>query len=224
MSGFGLAVSARRVGWPVRVGLSALVTAAFVAAVLFGSGRDSPPDVQTWTVVAAAEDWLGGEPVGGFDVVEVSGPAGALLAAPIDLDGQVPVSAVPAGALVSKSMLGPDDSPRRADSALVRLGVDTSVWGSGTPGAGDWAVFAARFGGCAAAVVELAGAGEGSVLVEASPELAARLGALQRPLVWEAPQSGWPECSQPGYSIIGDEAVCDDADGTWDPAAGVCGG
>ena len=196
MAETGLPAGGWQVGWPVRAGLSAAVTVVFAAAILFGSDRE-PDAPEAWEAVAASEDWRAGSPPGEFTVVEVMGPAGVLLAGPGDLAGQVPLSRVPAGALVSKSMLGPPDADRAPNSALFRLGVDTSWWGSAGPAAGDVAVFATAFGECATAVAVLADAdaGAGTVLVEADFALAAALAEASKLVVWEAPAEGWPACA-----------------------------
>lgn len=176
--------------------MSAGVVVVFVAAILFGSGRDDgPAPPTTWVVVAASEDWRAGEPPGAFDVVNVLGPAGAALASVGDLSDQVPVIRVPAGSLVSKAMLGPPNvSVDDPDAALFQMGVSTAHWGSGVPAAGDRAVFAAGFGACAIAVLELVDAQGPVVWVEAGPELAARLALVPGPFIWEAPENGWPAC------------------------------
>lgn len=176
--------------------MSAAVVVVFVAAILFGSARDDgPAPPTTWVVVATSEDWRAGEPPGAFDIVTVLGTAGAALASVGDLSDQEPLVRIPAGSLVSKAMLGPVGAEAGdPDATLFQLGVSTAYWGSGTPAAGDVAVFAREFGGCAVAVIQLVDAQGGAVWIEADPLLAAELASVPSPVLWEAPENGWPEC------------------------------
>ena len=198
----------RQIGVPMRLGLSVVLALVFAGAILFGSGSDEEqaPPPPTFVVVAASEDWLAGEPPGGFELIQVQGPASTFLAGPADLDGQVAAVRVPAGSLVSRAMLGAPDPPRPSDVSLFRIGVNTTYWGPAGPATGDRAVFAGGFGGCAVAILELVSADGGTVLVEADPELAATLGGLPSPVLWKAPDDGWPAC---GAGEIGDVAAAD---------------
>lgn len=191
-----------------RFAAAALIVVVVVLAVwLFGRSEPQP----TVQVVAAAEDWPAGREPGEFVTVEMPEAAAALFVTADQLADRVPAVAVPEGTVVSGAMLTDSVPPVASDlsSAVLAVAVDPSLWPDPGPRAGDAAVLAARPGGCATAVLPVVAAGEGTVVVEAPPQLAAVLGPTVW-WIWESPPAGWPGClapPQPG------EGRPDDADG-----------
>ena len=171
-------------------GLVVLLVA--VALWLFGRPESPEPTVE---VVAATEPWPAGREPGDFLTVEVPETAAALFVTPEGLAGRVAAVAVPAGTVLSDALLADPGAPSAADpaAALLDVAVDMSLWPEPGPAAGDTAVLAVEPGGCAAAVLPVLAADEDSVVVEADPRLAARLGPAVW-WVWESPVAGWPEC------------------------------
>ena len=170
-----------------------IVVVVAVSVWLFG--RSDPPE-PTVSVVAAAEDWPARREPGESVTVEMPETVAALFVTPDQLAGRVPVTAVPAGAVVSQAMLAEPGAGLASDlsSALLAVKVDPSLWPDPGPRAGDAAVLAAEAGGCATAVLPVVVVGEGSVVVvEARPQLAAVLGP-EVWWIWESPPAGWPAC------------------------------
>ena len=166
-----------------------------VAVSLWLFGRPEPPE-PTVQVVAAAEDWPAGREPGGFVTVEMPESAAPLFVTPDQLEGRVPATAVPAGAVVAQAVLT-DPGPGFASdlsSTLLAVRVDRSLWPDPGPQPGDAAVLATEPGGCATAVLPVLVVGEGSVVVEARPRLAAVLGP-EVWWIWESPPAGWPACA-----------------------------
>ena len=170
---------------------------ALVAVSVWLFGRPEPPE-PTVQVVAAAEDWPAGREPGGFVTVEMPETSAGLFVTPDQLAGRVPAVAVPAGAVVSGALLADPGASAATDlsAALLAVAVDLSLWPEPGPAAGDTAVLAAEPGGCAAAVLAVVAASEGSVVVEAGPALAAVLGPAVW-WIWESPPAGWPACPGP---------------------------
>ena len=185
-----------------RLAAAALIVVAVAVSVwLFGRPEPAEPAVQ---VVATAEDWAARREPGQFVTVEMPERAAALLVTPAELVGRVPVVAVPAGTLLSEALLADPDTAPAADpsAALMAVSVDPSLWPDPGPVTGATAVLAAEPGGCAAAVMPIVAAGDGRVVVEAGPELAARLGPAVW-WIWESPASGWPGCSDAAaYTVV----------------------
>ncbi|MCY4422256.1 MAG: hypothetical protein OXC06_04200 [Acidimicrobiaceae bacterium] len=185
-----------------RYGAAALIVVAVAVSVwLFGRSEPSEPAVQ---VVATAEDWAARREPGRFVTVEMPEKAAALFVTPEELAGRVPAVAVPAGTVLSEALLTDPGTASAAEpsAALMAVSVDPSLWPDPGPVAGATAVLAAEPGGCAAAVMPILAAGEGTVVVEAGPELAARLGPAVW-WVWESPAAGWPGCSDAAaYTVV----------------------
>jgi len=178
-----------------------IVVAVAVSVWLFGRPEPSEPAVQ---VVATAEDWAARRGPGQFVTVEMPEKVAALFVTPAELDGRVPAVAVPAGTVLPEALLADPGTGSAADpsAALMAVTVDRSLWPDPGPATGAVAVLAAEPGGCAAAVLPLVAVGEGSVVVEAGPELAARLGPLVW-WIWEAPAAGWPGCPDgAAYTVV----------------------
>ena len=179
-----------------RFAAAALVVVAVGLAVwLFG--RSDPP-APTVLVVAAAEDWPARREPGAFVTVEMPEASAALFVTPEQMQGRIPAVPVPAGAVVSEALLTEPGAtvPQDLSATLVAVAVDPSMWPEPGPSVGDAAVLAASAGGCAAAVLPIVGTSEGTVVVEARPELAAVLGP-QVWWIWESPPAGWPACPPP---------------------------
>ena len=184
--------SVPRSGQARRFAAAALIVAVVALSVwLFGR----PEPETTVPVVAAAEDWPAGREPGEYVMVEMPEESAALFVTADRLADLVPVVAVPAGTVVSKALLADSVLPPASDlsSALLAVAVDPSLWPEPGPKAGDTAVLAAQPGGCAAAVLPVVLVGEGTVVVEAGPPLAAVLGPTVW-WIWESPPAGWPGC------------------------------
>lgn len=178
-----------------------IVVAVAVSLWLFGRPEPSEPAVQ---VVATAEDWAARREPGRFVTVEMPENAAALFVTPAELDGRVPAVAVPAGTVLPEALLADPGTASAADpsAALMAVAVDPSLWPDPGPASGATAVLAAEPGGCAAAVMPIVATGDGNVVVEAGPELAARLGPAVW-WVWEAPAAGWPGCpDDAAYTVV----------------------
>ena len=190
-----------------------LVAAALIVVVVALSvwlfGRPEPET--TVQVVAAAEDWPAGREPGEYVIVEMPEESAALFATADQLAGRVPAVALPAGTVVSAALLADSAVPAASDlsAALLAVAVDPSLWPEPGPRSGDAAVLAARPGGCAAAVLPVVLVGEGTVVVEAGPQLAAVLGPTVW-WIWESPPAGWPGCPAPAPP---DGGRSDNADG-----------
>ncbi len=189
-------------GQTQRLAAAALIVVAVAVSVwLFGRPEPAEPAVQ---VVATAEDWAARREPGPFVTVEMPEKAAALFVTPAELAGRVPAVAVPAGTVLSEALLADSGTASAADptAALMAVSVDPSLWPDPGPVTGAAAVLAAEPGGCAAAVMPIVAAGEGTVVVEAGPELAARLGPAVW-WVWESPAAGWPGCSdEAAYTVV----------------------
>ncbi|MCY3642936.1 MAG: hypothetical protein F4Z00_17480 [Acidimicrobiaceae bacterium] len=185
-----------------RLAAAALIVVVVAVSVwLFGRPERSEPAVQ---VVATAEDWAARREPGQFVTVEMPEKTAALFVTPAELAGRVPAVAVPAGTVLSESLLAGPGTGSAADpsAALLAVAVDPSLWPDPGPATGAVAVLAAEPGGCAAAVMPIVAAGDGSVVVEAGPELAARLGPAVW-WIWEAPAAGWPGCPDgAAYTVV----------------------
>ncbi len=189
-------------GQAQRYAAAALIVVVVAVAVWF-FGRPEPPEPAV-QVVAAAEDWAARHEPGEFVTVEMPESAAALFVTPAELAGRVPAVAVPAGTVLSGALLAAPGAAAAADpsAALLAVAVDTSLWPDPGPATGATAVLAAEPGGCAAAVLPVVGAGDGSVVVEAGPELAARLGPAVW-WIWESPGAGWPACPDgAAYTVV----------------------
>ena len=192
-----------------RLAAAALIVVAVVLSVwLFGRPEPQP----TVQVVAAAEDWPAGREPGEFVTVEIPEASAALFVTADGLVDRVPAVAVPAGTVVSDALLADSALPAASDlsATLLAVAVDPSLWPDPGPRAGDAAVLAAQPGGCATAVLPVVVAGEGTVVVEARPELAAVLGPAVW-WIWESPPAGWPGCPAPAPQT--DEGSPEDVDG-----------
>ena len=178
-----------------RLAAAALIVVA-VALSVWLLGRPEPQN--TVQVVAAAEDWPAGREPGEFVVMEMPEASAALFVTADRLAGRVPAVAVPAGTVLSETLLTDTAEPSATDlsSALLAVTVDPSLWPDPGPRAGDAAVLAEQPGGCATAVLPVVVAGEGTVVVEARPRLAAVLGPTTW-WIWESPPAGWPGCPAP---------------------------
>lgn len=165
-----------------------------VAVSVWLFGRPDAPEPML-AVVAAAEDWPAGREPGEFVTVEMPESSAALFVTPEQLVGRVPATVVPAGTVVSQALLADPGTGFATGlaSALLAVKVDSSLWPDPGPRAGDAAVLAAEAGGCATAVLPVVVVGEGSVVVEARPPLAAVLGP-ETWWIWESPPAGWPAC------------------------------
>ena len=191
-----------------------------VAVSVWLFGRSDPPEPML-LVVATAEDWPAGREPGEFVTVEMPESSAALFVTPEQLVGRVPATVVPAGTVVSQSLLADPGAGFATGlaSALLAVKVDPSLWPDPGPRAGDAAVLAAEAGGCATAVLPVVVVDEGSVVVEARPPLAAVLGP-ETWWIWESPPAGWPACPpatpeqpDPGELPEQDEGSSDHADG-----------
>ena len=189
-------------GQAQRFAAAALVVVLVAVSVwLFGRPEPPEPSVQ---VVATAEDWPARREPGGFVTVEVPESAAALFVTPAELAGRVPAVAVPAGTVLADALLADPGTAFASDpsATLLAVGVDPSLWPDPGPAAGAAAVLAAEPGGCAAAVLPIVAALDGSVVVEAGPELAAQLGP-EVWWTWESPAAGWPGCpADAAYTVI----------------------
>ena len=189
-------------GQAQRLAAAALVVVLVAVSVwLFGRPEPPEPSVQ---VVATAENWLARREPGGFVTVDVPETAAALFVTPAELAGRVPAVLVPAGTVLSAALLADPGTASAADpsAALLAVGVDPSLWPDPGPAAGAAAVLAAEPGGCAAAVLPIVAAGDGTVVVEAGPELAAQLGPAVW-WIWESPAAGWPGClADAAYTVV----------------------
>lgn len=175
------------------VAAGGVVVAVALALLVFGRPGDDEPTV---AVVAAAEPWAAGRTPGDYVTVQVPASSAALFVTPSELEGRVPATAVPAGVVLSAALLvDQDDGLSAADptAALLAVRVDSSLWPDPGPAAGDTAVLAAAPGGCATAVLALAGVGDSTVVVEAGPATA-RVLAPSTWWVWKSPSVGWPSC------------------------------
>ena len=195
-------------GQTQRFAAAALIVVAVALSVwLFGR----PEPETTVPVVAAAEDWPAGREPGEFAIVEMPEESAALFVTADQLADRVPAVAVPAGTVVSAALLADSAVPAASDlsAALLAVAVDPSLWPEPGPRAGDAAVLAAQPGGCAAAVLPVVLVGEGTVVVEAGPQLAAVLGPTVW-WIWESPPAGWPGC--PPAPVTPDEGRSENAD------------
>ncbi|MCY4068765.1 MAG: hypothetical protein OXE79_06650 [Acidimicrobiaceae bacterium] len=172
---------------------AAALVVAMVGVSLWLFGRPEPQ--VSVPVVAAAEDWPAGREPGSFTTVELPAESAALFVTPEQMTGMVPAVAVPAGTVVSASLLTESAVPAASElsAALLAVAVDPALWPEPGPSAGDTAVLARQPGGCAVAVLPIVLAGEQAVVVEAEPQLAAVLGPLVW-WIWESPAAGWPAC------------------------------
>ena len=172
---------------------AAALIVVVVALSVWLFGRPEP--ATTVQVVASAEDWPAGREPGEYVMVEMPEESAALFVTADQLADRVPAVAVPAGTVVSAALLADSAVPAASDlsAALLAVAVDASLWPEPGPRAGDAAVLAAQPGGCAAAVLPVVLAGEGTVVVEVGPQLAAVLGPTVW-WVWESPPAGWPGC------------------------------
>lgn len=172
---------------------AAALIVVVVALSVWLFGRPEPET--TVPVVAAAEDWPAGRPPGEFVIVEMPEESAALFVTADQLADRVPAVAVPAGTVVSAVLLADSAVPAASDlsAALLAVAVDPSLWPEPGPRVGDAAVLAAQPGGCAAAVLPVVLVGEGTVVVEAGPQLAAVLGPTVW-WIWKSPPAGWPGC------------------------------
>ncbi len=172
---------------------AAAVIVVVVALSVLLFGRSEPET--TVQVVATAEDWSPGREPGEYVMVEMPEESAALFVTPEQLADRVPAVAVPAGTVVSAALMADSAVPAASDlsAALLAVAVDPSLWPEPGPRAGDAAVLAAEPGGCAAAVLPVVLVGEGTVVVEAGPRLAAVLGPTVW-WIWESPAAGWPGC------------------------------
>ena len=172
---------------------AAALIAVVVALSVWLFGRPEPE--ATVQVVAAAEDWPAGREPGEYVIVEMPEESAALFVTADQLADRVPAVAVPAGTVVSAALMAGSAVPAASDlsAALLAVAVDSSLWPEPGPRAGDAAVLAAQPGGCAAAVLPVVLVGEGTVVVEAAPRLAAVLGPTVW-WIWESPPAGWPGC------------------------------
>ncbi len=189
-------------GQAQRLAAAALIVVA-VAVSVWLFGRPEPPEAVV-QVVATADDWAAHREPGRFVTVEVPETTAALFVTPADLAGRVPAVAVPAGTVLSQALLADPGTGPAVDpaAALLAVAVDPSLWPDPGPVTGAVAVLAAEPGGCAATVLPIVAAGDGSVVVEAGPELAARLGPAVW-WIWEAPAAGWPGCpDDAAYTVV----------------------
>ncbi|MCE2512588.1 MAG: hypothetical protein J4F50_08575 [Acidimicrobiia bacterium] len=182
-------------GKPQRFTAAALIVAAVVLSVWLFGRKEPQPTVQ---VVAAAEDWPAGREPGEFVTVEMTEASAGLFVTADQLTDRVPAVPVPAGTVVSHTLLTDSALPAASDlsAALLAVAVDPSLWPEPGPRAGDAAVLAEQPGGCATAVLPLVVVGEGTVVVEARPQLAEVLGPTVW-WIWESPPAGWPGCPTP---------------------------
>ena len=188
---------------------AALIVVVVVLAVwLFG--RAEPQT--TVQVVAAAEDWPAGRQPGEFVTVEMPEASAGLFVTADQLAGRVPAVPVPAGTVVPEALMTDSAMPVASDlsAALLAVAVDPSLWPDPGPAAGDAAVLAAQPGGCATAVMPVVAVAEGTVVVEARPQLAAVLGPTVW-WIWKSPPAGWPGCPVPAPQS--NEGRVDDVDG-----------
>ena len=193
---------ARLSGQNQRFAAAALVV-VLVAVLIWLFGRPEPPEPAV-QVVAAAEDWAARREPGEFVTVEMPQTAAALFVTPAELDGRVPAVAVPAGTILSEALLAGPGTVAAADpsAAMLAVAVNPSLWPDPGPAVGAAAVLAAEPGGCAAAVLPVVAAGDSSVVVEAGPALAARLGPAVW-WIWESPAAGWPGCPDDArYTVV----------------------
>ena len=191
-----------------RLAAAALIVVV-VALSVWLFGRPEPPI--TVQVVAAAEDWAAGREPGEYITVEMPEEPAALFVTADQLAGRVPAVAVPAGTVVSEALLTDSALPAASDlsAALLAVAVDPALWPEPGPTAGDAAVLAAQPGGCATAVLPVVLVGEGTVVVEAGPQLAAVLGPTVW-WIWESPPAGWPGCPAPTQPNEGRSGHVDD--------------
>ena len=172
---------------------AAALIVVVVALSVWLFGRPDPE--ATVPVVAATEDWAAGREPGAYALVEMPEESAALFVTAAQLADRVPAVAVPAGTVVSAALMADSAVPAASDlsAALLAVAVDPSLWPEPGPRAGDAAVLAAQPGGCAAAVLPVVLVGEGTVVVEAGPQLAAARGPTVW-WIWESPPAGWPGC------------------------------
>ena len=172
---------------------AAALIVVVVALSVWLFGRPEPE--ATMQVVAAAEDWPAGREPGEYVIVEMPEESAALFVTADQLADRVPAVAVPAGTVLSAALLADSAVPAASDlsAALLAVAVDPALWPEPGPRPGDAAVLAAQPGGCAAAVLPVVLVGEGTVVVEAGPQLAAVLGPTVW-WIWESPPAGWPGC------------------------------
>ena len=173
-----------------RLTSAAAVVAVTGAAVLL-VGRDAPDPMSV--AVVAAERWRVGSEPGGFVTVAVPEELDPFFVAPEELGEMVPAVDVAEGTVVSPAMLMPGPPPRGRGTVPLRLPVDASLWPDPGPQRGRAAVLSPAPGGCAAAVLELASAVEGSVTVEVTPAQAGVLGGRDL-FAWPALDGSWPLC------------------------------
>lgn len=188
---------------------AALIVVVVILAVwLFG--RAEPQT--TVQVVAAAEDWPAGREPGEFVTVEMPEASAELFVTADQLAGRVPAVPVPAGTVVPEALMTDSAVPVASDlsAALLAVAVDPSLWPDPGPAAGDAAVLAEQPGGCATAVMPVVAVAEGTVVVEARPQLAAVLGPTVW-WIWKSPPAGWPGCPVPAPQP--NEGRVDDVDG-----------
>jgi len=185
-----------------------IVVVVALSVWLFGRHEPQP----TVHVVVAAEDWPAGHEPGEFVTMEMPQASASLFVTADQLVDRVPAVAVPAGTVVSVGLMTDSIVPAASDlsAALLAVAVDRSLWPDPGPRAGDAAVLAAQPGGCATAVLPVVVAGEGTVVVEARPQLAAVLGPTVW-WIWESPPAGWPGCPAPVQHS--NEGRSDNADG-----------
>ena len=188
---------------------AALIVVVVVLAVwLFGRAEPQA----TVQVVAAAEDWPAGREPGEFVTVEMPEASAGLFVTADQLAGRVPAVPVPAGTVVPEALMTDSAMPVASDlsAALLAVAVDPWLWPDPGPAVGDAAVLAAQPGGCATAVMPVVAVGEGTVVVEARPQLAAVLGPTVW-WIWKSPPAGWPGCPVPAPQS--NEGRVDDVDG-----------
>lgn len=173
-----------------RLAAAVAVVVATATAVLL-VGRDAPDPVSE--AVVAAERWRVGSEPGAFLTVAVPQPLDGFFVAPEDLVGMVPAADVAEGTVLSPSLLMPAPPPRGRGTVPLRLEVDASLWPGPGPQRGSDAVLSTVPAGCAAAVLELVEAAEGSVTVEVTPAQAGLLGGRDL-FAWPALDGSWPLC------------------------------
>ncbi len=110
-----------------RFAAAALIVVA-VGVSLWLFGRAEPQS--SVAVVAAAEDWPAGREPGGFTIVEMPAESAALFVTVEQLIGRVPAVPVPAGTIVSASLLTDSSLPTasKLSATLLAVAVETALW------------------------------------------------------------------------------------------------
>ncbi len=182
--------------------LLALAVVGAVAATLWLWGRPQSIAAQT-AVVVTSEYWFAGAEPAGFHLAQLPTEIASRFVEPAQLINRIATVDIPSGVYVAASQLtGTHDVDGVVDETsrevtFMNFRASYAPWWPSPPSVGDWAVIAAKQGGCALHVLQLAGVSDSTATFAVNHSLATELSELSQlqPLVlWKSPSQGWPAC------------------------------